>query len=211
MEFHQPQFGMTPLMWAIARGDPGIVSLILSSKPDLHAVDKDGWTALHYACKKGKEDTVTLLLGQGAKPNIPDIKGRTPLMVAAENGGYENVKRLLQAGADKALPNKEGKTAVMLATDRRGLGGLKIAQIGTNSVCISEGFDYQRNIAAPEFVVRVTDVKDGTIMKFEGKVPIGYESAVGMSWMFDKPGMTLENGDYIYTSLVKDATIKLTK
>ena len=40
---------------------------------------------------------------------------------------------------------------------------------------------------------------------------MGAESAVGVTWVFGKAGMVMENGGYLYTSTVKDATIEFTE
>ena len=39
----------TPLMWAAWRDNVGMIDLLLEYKPDLEAVDKDGWNALDLA------------------------------------------------------------------------------------------------------------------------------------------------------------------
>jgi len=211
LDFREPSLGMTPLMWAIIHGKDTTVQALLSRKPNLQAQDNDGWTALHYAARRGRATCVGILLKIGAVPNTPDATGKTPLMVAAENGNADIAGQLLQGGADKSLKGKDGKTAIDYAKQKLGLGALKIERIDADSVRITDGFIYQKTITLrSEFLIRIKSIERGIIQP-EGAVLMGAEAAVGVTWVFDKPGLVLHNGDYVYTSKVKDATIKFTK
>lgn len=95
-----------------------------------------------------------------------------------------------------------------------GLKGLKIERIDEKTVRIIEGFDYQRDIelGSPQ-TTRIEDIIGGTIMMPEaGSVSIpGAQTAVGMTWVFTKEGMTLNRGGFNYTSMAKDASVEFTK
>jgi|GEM_PF-3256619 len=211
LNFKEPTFGMTPLMWAVVRGSDATCLEILKSNPDLSIADKDGWTVLHYAARRGRTNVLKPLLEKGAPVDALDGGGKTCLMVAAENGEHEIVDLLLKAGANKMLKSKDGKTALDYAKGKLGLGGLKLDNLGKNIVRVSEGFVYQRDIElSSPFVISITSIERG-IVRSEGAVPMGAESAVGMTWVFTKPALVLHNGDYIYTSLKSGASIQFTK
>ncbi len=211
LNFKEPTFGMTPLMWAVVRGSDATCLEILKSGPDLSIADKDGWTALHYAARRSRTSVLKPLLEKGAPIDALDSIGKTCLMVAAESGEHEIVDLLLKAGAKKALESKDGKTALDYATGKLGLGGLKMDNLGKDIVRISDGFVYQRDMElGSPFVINITGIEGG-IMQTEGTVAMGAESAVGMTWVFTKPALVLHNGDYIYTSLRSGASIQFTK
>ena len=211
LDFKEPKFGITPMMWACLRRDDDIVSAILTNKPDLTACDNDGWTPLHYAAKRGSTNIVKKLIEAGAKTDAVDVSGKTCLMVAAENGNANIVELLIKQGASKSIKSKDGKTALDYANAKLSRNDLKIVKLDGDTVMITNGFDYQRSteLGSPN-VIRVTGFIGG-IMQTEGTVPMGYESAVGNTWLFTKPGLSMWNGDYIYTSLTNDASIQFTK
>lgn len=47
-----------------------MVSLLLPCRPNVNAVDKDGYTALTIACKEGYTEIAAALLNSGAYVNI---------------------------------------------------------------------------------------------------------------------------------------------
>jgi hypothetical protein len=211
LDFKEPKFGITPLMWACLRRDDDIISAILTNKPDLTACDNDGWTTLHYAVKRGSTNIVMKLIEAGARTDVVDSFGKTCLMVAAESGNANNVELLIKQGVSKSVKSKEGKSALDYANAKLSRNNLKIVKLEGDSVMITNGFDYQRGteLGSPN-VIRVTGIIGG-IMQTEGTVPMGYESAVGNTWVFSKPGIAMWNGDYVYTSLTNDASIHFTK
>ncbi|KAF9008931.1 ankyrin repeat-containing domain protein [Cyathus striatus] len=98
-----------------------IISYLLPSKADVHALDADGWTALHNACSKGYLDIVKWLCERGgATATIDDVPGVdvrskdgwTPLMNAASKGHLPVVLYLLtKQAANPLVRNKWGETA----------------------------------------------------------------------------------------------------
>ena len=208
INFREPRFSMMPLMWAMIHGDTNIVKLLLSKTTDVDTKDKDGWTALHYAVIHGRKDCVRTLVTHKANINAQDNDGKTPLMRASENGEEQIVRHLVENGAEVYKRNKEGKTALDYSKGKIGLKGLKIERIDKNTVLITDGFVYQRNMRVSfRQTIRITDIQGGKI-RAKGAVLMGAESAVGSTWIFNKPGIVLHNGDYIYTSKLKDASIQ---
>jgi len=211
INFKEPQFKMTPLMWAMVQGDINIVKSLSTTKT-FNVQDVDGWTVLHYAVDRGRLDCVNLLLSsEQLDINTIDKVGKTSLMIASENGEAKIVQLLVKSGATLSARSNEGKTALDYAKGKLGLKGLKAEKINRDTVRIAEGFVYQRNMELSSGQsIRIMDIEGG-IMRTEGTVAMGAESAVGTTWIFDKPSIILHNGDYIYKSKVKDATIKFTK
>ena len=74
--------GVTPLIRAVAVGDPVVVDYLLtipSVKNSIDSCTKDGMTALWCAARLRNAGTVERLLGAGANPTLPDSRNRTPL------------------------------------------------------------------------------------------------------------------------------------
>ena len=63
-----------------------VVKLLLNTKANVEAEDKDGGTPLSCAAKNGHVDVVKLLLNAKANVEAEDKDGGTPLSCAAENG-----------------------------------------------------------------------------------------------------------------------------
>lgn len=63
-------YSWTPLLVATTGNHVEVVNLLLEHKPNVNALDKDGFTALALACKDGYYDIAVALLGVGAYINI---------------------------------------------------------------------------------------------------------------------------------------------
>jgi peptidoglycan/LPS O-acetylase OafA/YrhL len=64
------QFGVTPLGWAVLRGDIDMVQLLLARGAQVNAGNRDGSTPLHGAAFLGRHELAALLLTHGADPKI---------------------------------------------------------------------------------------------------------------------------------------------
>jgi peptidoglycan/LPS O-acetylase OafA/YrhL len=64
------QFGVTPLGWAVLRGDADLVQMLLARGAQVNAGNRDGSTPLHSAAFVGRHDLATLLLTHGADAKI---------------------------------------------------------------------------------------------------------------------------------------------
>ncbi|RPA75197.1 ankyrin, partial [Ascobolus immersus RN42] len=92
--------GRTPLSYAAASGEIGIMRALLESKEmevDVNSKDNSGFTPLHWASQNGETDILELLLRHPKTDvNARNNKGRTALSLAAENGRTKTIKALLK-------------------------------------------------------------------------------------------------------------------
>ncbi len=96
--------GDTPLHWAVHRGNPDTVALLLEKGADVNAQAWYGWTPLHEAAQKGSGRLAALLLDAGAAPSARMTNsepGLTPLAVAEMYGNYELARLIRQRGGSE--------------------------------------------------------------------------------------------------------------
>ncbi|GEM_PF-1257897 len=135
--------GTTALHYAIAQGNPAIVSRLLSVGADANAVDAAGRTPLWLAAHKEDARVVALLLDYHANPDSPvGRQEMTPLMVAARAGRRAVVAVLLERGADPLLVSKAGKTA---------------AEYGRENLAANMGDQVDQNRQLNEMVLRLEE------------------------------------------------------
>ncbi len=92
-------YDSTALLLAAERGLPEMVSVLLKSGANPHAVDQVGRGALIFGAGSGSADVVRMLLAAGLKANEKDMYGDTALMAAASSGNPESVDLLLSRSA----------------------------------------------------------------------------------------------------------------
>jgi ankyrin repeat protein/Tol biopolymer transport system component len=103
--------GMTPLHWAVHKGQLEICRILLAHGADPNLGDKDKDTPLHAASYAGKKEIVGLLLANGANPDQKNSYGRAPLHQATySKAGEKIVGLLIKAGADINIKDTEGST-----------------------------------------------------------------------------------------------------
>lgn len=92
--------------------------------------------------------------------------------------------------------------------------GLKYVRIDKETILITDGFFYKKNNSKLDYetTIHIKDVNNG-IFQTEGVVPAGFDTAIGVTWIFDKPSISFHAGenDYKYTSKYKGAMIKFTE
>ncbi|WP_438456569.1 tetratricopeptide repeat protein [Wolbachia endosymbiont of Kerria lacca] len=76
---------LTVSHFAVSNGELAVIKALLEKRPNINAVDVDGWTPLHYAAQDGHLDIVKLLLDRGADPTIRNSNEKTPLQLAEEH------------------------------------------------------------------------------------------------------------------------------
>jgi len=207
----------TPLHLAAWNGRKNVAQLLLAHNADMNAKNQYGETpldmALSLAAPGGRHlDVAELLLPSKVDIDTVIASGKTRLMIAAENGDNDLVDLLVTHMANKTIKSSDGKTALDYANGKLSeLKSLQVEKIDANTVKITDGFAYQRDIVLESpSEIRITGFL-GNLMMTEGVVPTGGQSAVGMTWVFTKPNLVLHNGDNIYTSLTNHASIRFTK
>lgn len=71
--------GMTPLLWAVSKGDEWMVRYFLGMNPNLKLVNHRGESVLHLAAIHKRIDLVRWLLKAGADKNIRDKYDLQPI------------------------------------------------------------------------------------------------------------------------------------
>ncbi len=108
--------GVTPLMYAAARGFTRTVEFLCKRGAFVDATDEDGTTALMYAAMEGRQKVVNFLCKEKcANLNAAENGGMTALLYAAEEGNLEIVQDLVAYGADLDHATVAGETALDLA------------------------------------------------------------------------------------------------
>lgn len=130
VNFQEPIFGTTPLIWAVSSEKYQSAKALLDNGADPNIISKTGTTALFRAVSFSWDDTqanedpkfVKLLLDYKADPNInycsskidgqtdPIESGTSPLMHSVSRG-FEKIKLLVNAGAIINYKTKSGNTA----------------------------------------------------------------------------------------------------
>lgn len=104
---------ITPLIAASSEGNAECVNLLLASKANVNAKDKDGTNSVMAASARGHLDVVTALLAAGANVNDQNADGHTALMFAYN--GKNQVETLWERYTQfvmEAESNGEGKDEV---------------------------------------------------------------------------------------------------
>lgn len=109
--------GATPLIMAVLRNRPDLVSSLLKAGAEVNRPGKRGSTPLHAAAALGRKKCLDLLLQAGADVNVHGALGRTPLMDAARMGQLETMTELIDSGADVNDRDSKNRTPLMHAAD----------------------------------------------------------------------------------------------
>lgn len=112
---------------AVRRGEPDLVSKVLSENPDsLNHAGAGGRTPLHIALDQPSTAMLERLLQEGADPNTPLPTGESPLQRAVERGETAKVLLLVSAGADPDRLDQRGRGPLYSAI---GLGNAEMIHI----------------------------------------------------------------------------------
>ncbi len=108
---------VTPLLYATAYEQIGIVKELLALNANIHARDTYfANTPLMLACLTGNIEIVTLLLEHGAEINIENNFGLTPFFIAIEQNNEELISLLLAHNVDIHQENYHNTTSLMVAS-----------------------------------------------------------------------------------------------
>ncbi|MES1173887.1 MAG: ankyrin repeat domain-containing protein [Myxococcales bacterium] len=130
---HYAYAGDTPLHFAAAAYELGIVEQLLAKGASVNAKNRRGAQPLHYAADgspgslgwkpEAQFAVIERLIRAGADPNALDKSGVAPLHRAVRTRCASAVRALLEHGAHPELENKSGSTALDLAQRTTGRGG----------------------------------------------------------------------------------------
>jgi ankyrin repeat protein len=111
--------GVPPLVMAVTRGDPRIVTVFLDHRADVNALGPDGETALARATLLGAVDVAKVLVERGARVGARFARiNQTPLHVAAARGSVPLVSLFLTHGAEVDARDGGGFTPMMIAAEK---------------------------------------------------------------------------------------------
>ena len=82
IEAKDPGTGASVLHYAVMRGNPEILQLLLERGADVNSRTKSGTTPLHTAVLYNRYEAAETLLGKGADINAQSVSGATPLALA---------------------------------------------------------------------------------------------------------------------------------
>ncbi|MBA95595.1 MAG: hypothetical protein CMP21_07755 [Rickettsiales bacterium] len=97
------QDGITPLDFAIAKGDVEFIKLLIDKGGDVNARNQDGITPLHWVAYKGYEVIVKALVIAGANIKATDNNGSTVLDYAAQGGYTGRVEKAIEEGTKEFI------------------------------------------------------------------------------------------------------------
>ena len=118
---------MTPLLWAVGRGQTHIVRCLIRENCNVNI--QDGWqlkTPLHIASAKGSKDIVQLLLEDGANPKVLDHTGKTALMEALEQNQNQIVQMLLKSKSVIDHRERSGLTPLHIAASKMNVTNVRL-------------------------------------------------------------------------------------
>jgi ankyrin repeat protein len=128
--------GQTPLMWAAAQSQPGMIRLLIEhgALPDVRSMANEwrqvsaetrrmyrptgGLSPLLFAAREGCADCVAALLDGGANPDFANPKNVTPLIMALDNAHMDAARVLIEAGANVNKWDWWGRSALWAAVDQ---------------------------------------------------------------------------------------------
>ena len=112
--------GMTPVLWAMVRGNKSGLQKLLEVGGDANYQTDDGNSVMSLAAEVDDPEFLKIALQHGGNPNLDILHSpyRRPLGIATGPFHLEHVKLLLNAGADVNYQNPvTGNTALDLAAD----------------------------------------------------------------------------------------------
>jgi ankyrin repeat protein len=95
-----------------------VIDLLLASKTDVEATDRDKKSAALLAAERGHADVLARLLRAGANPNVVFPSGLPAVHLAADRGFAGVVDVLLDAGADADSRSASGKAPLHYAVEK---------------------------------------------------------------------------------------------
>jgi ankyrin repeat protein len=118
VNYVDPEYGLSLLMWAIAGNRIDVARHLLTLGASTKLRDRKGFAVLHRAVWESEVEAVRLLVHEGhADVDIRSVKhNKTPLILAAMKGEKEKLLVLLRHGANIDSRGADGLSAVDHAT-----------------------------------------------------------------------------------------------
>ena len=99
LEAKDPGTGASVLHYAVMRGNPEILQLLLSKGVDVNSRTKNGTTPLHTAVLYNRYEVAETLLNKGAEVDAKSSSGATPLAIATTARNRDIAELLRARGA----------------------------------------------------------------------------------------------------------------
>lgn len=100
LEAKDPGTGASVLHYAVMRGNPEILQLLLAKGVDVNSRTKNGTTPLHTAVLYNRYEVAEMLLNKGAEVDAKSSSGATPLAIAT-TARNRDISELLRARGAK--------------------------------------------------------------------------------------------------------------
>ncbi len=107
----------TALHWAAKEGKLDMARILVASKANVNAGDRQGKTPLSFAAQAGNYEVCAFLVESGADVNVRDALKGNPLLWASGLGNAKTVEFLLSKGADPKIVDVNGMSALLWATN----------------------------------------------------------------------------------------------
>ena len=107
----------TALHWAAKEGKLDMARILVASKANVNAGDRQGKTPLSFAAQAGNYEVCAFLVESGADVNVRDALKGNPLLWASGLGNAKTVEFLLSKGADAKIIDVNGMSALLWATN----------------------------------------------------------------------------------------------
>jgi len=105
-------FGITPLLWAVRRGDRDARLQLLAAGADPNVQPERGSTPFMMAMAKPSAVCAQALIDAGADIHAVNAAGENTLSHAVYSGNLDMVKLLIAKGVDPDRPDRGGSTAL---------------------------------------------------------------------------------------------------
>ena len=149
--------GVTPLSWALVKGNLGGFNALLELGADPNLTDDEGDSAIILAAGVKDPRFLNMAIEHGGNVNKAGFGSITQLMIASAAGYAENINVLLEANANVNAQDALGNTALMYAVKANRVEVVRILiEAGANKLIRNE-----QELIALDFVDVTSSVEEG--------------------------------------------------